>query len=112
METALGFMIMVLIGFIIWSAATRRGVKHMLGWSAVGLIVAIVAVVMMMMLLPSPSEIQKQLGLPPEQRQMPPPVLVDFLQYNGYMVIWLAFSAFGVLRQLQKGGRKDSAEAR
>jgi hypothetical protein len=112
METALGFMIMIWIGFVIWSAATRRGVKHVLGWSAVGLIVAIVAIVMVMMLLPSPSEIQKQLGMPPEQRQIPSPLLVGFLQYNGHMVIWLAFSAFGALRQLQKGSRKDSAEAK
>jgi len=111
METALGFMIIFLIGFVIWSAATRRGVKYVLGWSGVGLLVALIATTVVMMLLPPISEIQEQLALPAEQRRMPSPFLIGFLQYNGHMVIWLAFSAFGAIRQLQKGGRKVSAEA-
>lgn len=111
METALGFMIIFLIGFVIWSAATRRGVKHVLGWSGVGLLVALIATTVVMMLLPPISEIQEQLALPAEQRRMPSPLLIGFLQYNGHTVIWLAFSSFGAIRQLQKGGRKVSAEA-
>lgn len=111
METALGCTIMLLIGFVVWSAVTGRGVRHILGWSGVGLLAAIVATAVVMTLLPPLPEIQEQLAMPPEQRQVPSPFLVSFLQYNGHMVIWLAFSAFGAIRQLQKGARKVSAEA-
>ena len=106
METALGCTVMLLIGFVVWSAVTRRGVRHVLGWSGVGLLAAIVATAVVTMLLPSLPEIQEQLGMPPEQRQVPSPFLVGFLQYNGHMVIWLAFSVFGAIRQLQKGAQK------
>jgi hypothetical protein len=111
METALGCTVMLLIGFVVWSAVTRRGIRHVLGWSAVGLLAAIVATTVVMTLLPPLPEIQEQLGMPPGQRQVPSPFLVSFLQYNGHMVIWLAFSAFGAIRQLQKGASKVSAEA-
>jgi hypothetical protein len=110
MDTAVGFAIMLLIGFVIWSAATHRGVKHVLGWSASGFAASVAVTAVVMMLLPPLPEIQEQLGMPPEQRQAPLSLLVSFVQYNGPGVIWSAFSVFGAIRQLQKGAHKVSTE--
>lgn len=55
---------MLLIGFVVWSAVTRRGVRHVLGWSGVGLLAAIIATAVVTMLLPPLPEIQEQLNAP------------------------------------------------
>ena len=112
MDTVVGSAIILLIGFVVWCAATHRGVKHVLGWSALGFAAAVAVTVVVMMLLPPLPEIQEQLRMPPEQRQAPLSFLMSFIQYNGPGVIWSAFSVFGAIRQLQKGAHKVSAEAR
>ena len=110
MDTVVGSAIMLLIGFVIWSAATHRGVKHVLGWSALGFAASIAVTTVVMMLMPPLPEIQEQLRMPPEQGQAPLSLLVSFVQYNVPGVIWSAFSVVGAIRQLQKGAHRVAAE--
>ena len=111
MDTIVGSAFILLIGFVIWCAATHRGVKHVLAWSALGFAAAVAVTTVVMILLPPLPEIQEQLRTPPEQRQAPLSFLISFIQYNGPGAIWSAFSIFGAIRQLQRGAHKVSAEA-
>ncbi len=102
MQVFIGFAILVLIGFTIWSATSHRGIKHVLMWSGIGLLAAILVTTVMLLQMPPPPGLQEQLGVPSTQQETPSSFVVSFFQYSGHLVIWLVFSAVGVVRQYQK----------